>query len=589
MAAKRKGSDLVARLEAAKKAKEPENKSSIRGCSLDLLENETKHEYFNRIYNSTPQNDIMLEWIEFLKQFPKLFLDIKGNEILSLVAAELKISDIKKNFSIDNMVRPARDGTPLLDALSYKLGFSLNFMCPPTKSCLLCGKYLSFHHEGTQVVVHSLSGPTLATKLIWRCRKCTGMWKLAGGNQVQGFQAGDVNYHPDMFGNSKLGMKFYPESRNVSVTRGSSETYFDCLVVEGHFQELHHGWLSSESKAEAYNSTFRDTEKSKSIKSFFSLNPDKGVHFLQEKNQEDLFHADDDKEINEESPKEDKEYQEYDEMEPGMMGNTAKKVKLSRIWEMKRKSLKQALYYQKIKEELKRRQLTETYVFAENGKTLAGSAKEFMVKIDELSKDELYEHKEENCFRACRKRGCKWVVTVDGLWKLSYPICMWDNSYAYPEDITKFVPNVCPEEPAHLAAFCKKHCLAVEDQGKPSGLRQFIKSCGANPESYNKDGKSKVQTVLEQMSKINNGKNDLTFADTQGVTYLLRSKEISNKENFEEDIEGDENTNCRKDIGETERLRRRSRGYEAFVTGGGIIKKFGLSTSLKVQLRLLCL
>ena len=78
MAAKRKGSDLVARLEAAKKAKEPENKSSIRGCSLDLLENETKHEYFNRIYNSTPQNDIMLEWIEFLKQFPKLFLDIKG-------------------------------------------------------------------------------------------------------------------------------------------------------------------------------------------------------------------------------------------------------------------------------------------------------------------------------------------------------------------------------------------------------------------------------------------------------------------------------------------------------------------------------
>ena len=93
-------------------------------------------------------------------------------------------------------------------------------------------------------------------------------------------------------------------------------------------------------------------------------------------------------------------------MEPGMMGNTAKKVKLSRIWEMKRKSLKQALYYQKIKEELKRRQLTETYVFAENGKTLAGSAKEFMVKIDELSKDELYEHKEENCLRACRKRGC---------------------------------------------------------------------------------------------------------------------------------------------------------------------------------------
>ena len=71
-------------------------------------------------------------------------------------------------------------------------------------------------------------------------------------------------------------------------------------------------------------------------------------------------------------------------------------------------------------------------------------------------------------------------------------------------------------------------------------------------------------------SKSDEGE-DLTkkVEDVQGTKYLLRNRQIANKENFKtEQTEND----CRKDIGESPRLHRRSRGVEAVVSGGGIVE-----------------
>lgn len=112
----------------------------------------------------------------------------------------------------------------------------------------------------------------------------------------------------------------------------------------------------------------------------------------------------------------------------------------------------------------------------------------------------------------------------------------------------------------------------MESLGKPSGLREFINSCGANSDAYTKKGKSDVKSVLIKMSKlIPTSNNENTFAHTQGIKGLLKNESLMQKENFES--ESSENDDCRKDNGEVGALRRRSRGFEAFVTGGGIIKK----------------
>ena len=213
---------------------------------------------------------------------------------------------------------------------------------------------------------------------------------------------------------------------------------------------------------------------------------------------------------------------------------------------MRRKSLKTAMYNNEITKELDERQLKEKVNFGEKGKSMAQSSKQFMKKIDDAVKGELYEHKQENCSKECEKRGCQWVITLDGLWKLSYPICMWINNNKTAQKFEDILPNVCTEEPEPRKAFCKSHCKTVEHFGKPSGLREFINSCGANSDAYTKDGKTKVKSVLVEMSKkYPTSKNENTFADSQGILNLLENKDLMQKQNVEVD---DENEECRKDI-----------------------------------------
>ena len=115
-------------------------------------------------------------------------------------------------------------------------------MWPPTSCCLLCKKMLSFHHKPTQIVVHTLTGPYLYSKYIFRFRGCKFASNYNGAFQSQ---PQDIHYHPDHYGNDKMGWKFYGhlEFRHV---RASNEVFIEKNLVEDYLALLHHGWLSSE-------------------------------------------------------------------------------------------------------------------------------------------------------------------------------------------------------------------------------------------------------------------------------------------------------------------------------------------------------
>jgi hypothetical protein len=76
--------------------------------------------------------------------------------------------------------------------------------------------------------------------------------------------------------------------------------------------------------------------------------------------------------------------------------------------------------------------------------------------------------------------GCEIFVSMDGVWKLRFPHCM----YPVKAEIAGFsalnYPNVCTKEPASQnSAFCIKHCEVAKEGNVPTGLRDFIhKYCG---------------------------------------------------------------------------------------------------------------
>ena len=72
--------------------------------------------------------------------------------------------------------------------------------------------------------------------------------------------------------------------------------------------------------------------------------------------------------------------------------------------------------------------------------------------------------------------GCGKLFSVDGNWKLCYPICM----YCVPKEISGFdgalqYVDSCPNQPVAGMAFCEKHCEIVSSQGIPCMLQEFQK------------------------------------------------------------------------------------------------------------------
>ena len=172
--------------------------------------------------------------------------------------------------------------------------------------------------------------------------------------------------------------------------------------MKQHLAHLQHAWMSAISKAEAYNEAFLKEENVAIFQKFLRLNPKVGHHFNRQVEEECEVSGED----NEEQ----------------LQVNTED---VCLMFEMRRKSLSWALLKNEMMEELKDRNITqETFgpkTVQNARKSFKETADEFMTEIDRLRQKELYPHKK--CYPACKARGCKWVIAVDGLWKLRHAIC----------------------------------------------------------------------------------------------------------------------------------------------------------------------
>ena len=366
-----------------------------------------------------------------------------------------------------------------------------------------------------------------------------------------------VSYHPDQYGNKFYGFKKYSEDLNVEVVRGSQEVFCSKLFVESYLSDLQHCFVSSEGKTESYNELFRKTDKVAYIKKFLNFHPEVGGHFKKRH------------EVDE----------EILEVNENLFGG---EIEISDMFRLNRKSLSQAYFNHQVTQELIERKLLQSFTFGpktslENPGQIISykeSVENVMKETDNQRKSELYKHDKEDCSEDCEKRGCSSIVSVDGLWKLTYKICMWEPTNKYPgQNISEYVPNACPLQPGAGSAFCDHHGKTVISCGYPSELRPFLKACGANPNAYTKEGKEKVLSVLKFIAQEKPDNDQIpTTEDEQGTGYFLRNKKMATKENLAEPLGniGD----CRKDIGEAKRLHRRSRGVECIVSGGGVIRSW---------------
>ena len=79
-----------------------------------------------------------------------------------------------------------------LNTLSIAHGSSFRVLCPPVTKCLLCDKDLSMCNKPTQVAVHTLKGPVLYSKYIYRCFGCC-LGETTDKSEIRQ----DVYYHHD--------------------------------------------------------------------------------------------------------------------------------------------------------------------------------------------------------------------------------------------------------------------------------------------------------------------------------------------------------------------------------------------------------
>ena len=161
-------------------------------------------------------------------------------------------------------------------------------------------------------------------------------------------------------------------------------------LVESCLANYMHGFMSMESQAEAYNETFRDSEKVKQFKLFLSKNPKVGKHFDKkmkaESSDDELFLP-----LSE----------HFNENEVSESGDCV----FTGMFELHRKSLSHAYYNHWVLLELEERRMVGKYFFGpyfyktEDGKnklfTLKDSFDSFLANVDDWRKEEIYPH--DNC------------------------------------------------------------------------------------------------------------------------------------------------------------------------------------------------
>merc|ERR1719186_529849 len=61
--------------------------------------------------------------------------------------------------------------------------------------------------------------------------------------------------------------------------KASNVVYMERQLVENFLSNYHHGWMSEESQAEAYNETWRSSTQVELVKKFLAENPQVGTQF----------------------------------------------------------------------------------------------------------------------------------------------------------------------------------------------------------------------------------------------------------------------------------------------------------------------
>lgn len=71
--------------------------------------------------------------------------------------------------------------------------------------------------------------------------------------------------------------------------------------------------------------------------------------------------------------------------------------------------------------------------------------------------------------------GCENFVSLDGIWKLRHPHCLFPVNAEVSGLPTINYPNVCTEEPeSQASAFCAEHSQLAKERNIPTNLRDFI-------------------------------------------------------------------------------------------------------------------
>ena len=347
--------------------KEDYNKSEEDGESVQI----EKEKQFQEALKSATPGDRVWELLWFLRSLPPTLPNAIRDDLVNQVKTHLMIAgDETLLYDLPACQFRSRNDheTPLLDALSTKLGFSLRIISPPVKFCNKCNSLLSSHRKPTQVRLHTRVGTKLATKYILRCRHCS------------------FRYHPTRYGNEREGFKLFSD---VGLVEASEVTFVDEGLARLYSSLYLHGWLSAVAMCEGLNWANRDSYCERTTRRFLQLNPEVGKVFCSKDKKEEEGHED------EESP--------------------------CLMYQMSRKSLSQTLLNFEVKEELKETCLIEKVSFGPkevDGKLVSfqETREKFFEEVDRRRKDDLYSH--EVCHEGCKRRGCEEVSTFDGLWKV---------------------------------------------------------------------------------------------------------------------------------------------------------------------------
>ena len=129
---------------------------------------EILNEHFEKLLKSSEPGDVLAEYCHFRKILPTL-LNNQSSDIIEEVEKHLEVKKmLTKVASQGIQLKRKGNNWPLLEALSFKTGKSYTkIIAPPTTKCILCGKDLiAGDNKQTQVALHDVSGPEMATSVL---------------------------------------------------------------------------------------------------------------------------------------------------------------------------------------------------------------------------------------------------------------------------------------------------------------------------------------------------------------------------------------------------------------------------------------